>query len=59
MEEFKRTIKVYRNHFLDFYNAQTLKVQDRLDWTIGLVRSLKIVPKVYFDHLKGTDGIWE
>jgi phage-related protein len=24
-----------------------------------LVRSLKVVPKVYCNHLTGTDGIWE
>lgn len=59
MDEFKRTIQVYKNHFWDFYNAQTKKVQDRIDWTIGLVRSLKIVPTKYFDHMTGTDGLWE
>ena len=59
MEEFKRTIRVYKNHFWDFYNAQPKKVQDKIDWTIGLVRSLRVVPKIYFDHLAGTDGIWE
>lgn len=59
MEEFKRTISVYKNHFWDFYNSQTEKVQDKIDWTIGLVRGLKIIPKKYFDHISGTDGIWE
>ncbi len=59
LDEFKRTIQVYKNHFWDFYNAQTKKVQDRIDWTIGLVRSLKIVPTKYFDHMTGTDGLWE
>jgi putative component of toxin-antitoxin plasmid stabilization module len=59
LEEFKRTIRVYKNYFWDFYNSQPIKVQNRIDWTIGLVRSLRVVPKVYFDHLTGTDGIWE
>ena len=59
MEEFKRNIKVYENHFWDFYNSQSLKVQDRIDWVIGLVRNLKIVPKKYFDHMTGTDGLFE
>ncbi|MCF8374425.1 MAG: type II toxin-antitoxin system RelE/ParE family toxin [Bacteroidales bacterium] len=59
MEEFKRIIHVYENHFWDFYYAQTPKVQDRIDWVIGLVRSLIIVPKKYFDHLSGTDGLFE
>lgn len=59
MAEFKRTIRVYKNHFWDFYNAQPKKVQDKIDWTIGLVKSLKIIPKMYFDHITGTDGLWE
>lgn len=34
-------------------------MQDRLDWTISLIRTLRVVPKTYFDHLTGTDGLWE
>jgi putative component of toxin-antitoxin plasmid stabilization module len=59
LEDFKRTISVYKNHFWDFYNAQPKRVQDKIDWAIGLVRTLRIVPKIYFDHLTNTDGIWE
>ncbi len=59
MKEFKRNISVYENHFWDFYNAQPTKVQDKIDWIIGLVRTLKVVPKKYFDHLTGTDGLFE
>jgi len=58
LEDFKRTIRVFGNNFWDFYNTQTPKVQDRIDWTIGLIRSLKIVPIKYFEHLKETDGLW-
>ena len=59
MEEFKRNIGVYEDYFWDFYNTQTPKVQSRIDWVIGLVRSLRIVPKKYFDHMTGTDGLFE
>jgi len=59
LEPFKRNISVYKNHFWDFYNAQTKVVQDKIDWVIGLVRSLPIVPIKYFEHLTGTDGLYE
>ena len=59
MADFERKIQVYKDYFWDFYNSQPKKVQDKLDWTIGLIRSLRIVPKMYFDHLTGTDGLWE
>ena len=59
MSTFKRTIVVFENHFWDFYNAQNKRVQEKIDWSIGLLRSLEKVPKKYFDHLTGTDGLWE
>ena len=59
MEAFKRTIRVYKNYFWDFYNAQIKAVQDKIDWVIGLVRSLPVVPKKYFDYMTGTDGLFE
>ncbi len=59
MKDFKRNIRVYKNYFWDFYNAQPEDVQCKIDWVIGLVRGLKIVPKKYFDHMVGTDGLFE
>ncbi|MEI7596608.1 MAG: type II toxin-antitoxin system RelE/ParE family toxin [Bacteroidota bacterium] len=59
MAEFKRTIKIYKNHFWNFYNSQPKKVQNKIDWAIGLVRVLKIIPKTHFDHITGSDGLWE
>jgi phage-related protein len=59
LEEFKRKISVYKNHFWDFYNSQTVQVQKKIDWVIGLVGILKIVPQKYLKHLSGTDGLYE
>ena len=59
MEEFRRNISVYKNHFWDFYYKQTKEVQDKIDWVIGLVQELKFIPKKYFDHMTGTDGLFE
>lgn len=59
MKDFKRNISVYKNHFWDFYNAQTSEVQKKIDWVIGLIGVLKIVPQKYFKHLSGTDGLYE
>ena len=59
MAQFERQIIPFENHFWDFYNTLDLKVQEKLDWTISLIERTKIVPKQYFDHLTGTDGLWE
>lgn len=59
MEDFKRNISVYKNHFWDFYNIQTKDVQKKIDWVVGLIRVLKVVPQKYLKHLVGTDGLFE
>jgi phage-related protein len=54
-----RTTYVFGNEFWDFYYAQEPEVQDKIDWVIGLVRSLRMVPEKFFKHLEGTDGLFE
>ncbi len=58
-EKFERTTYVYGKEFWNFYNAQKKPVQDKIDWVIGLVKTLKVVPEKFFKHLKGTDGLFE
>lgn len=58
-ENFIRTTYVYGDEFWDFYNVQTKPVQDKIDWVIGLVRTLKMIPEKFFRHLEGTDGLFE
>lgn len=59
MSNFIRTTYVYGDAFWDFYNAQTKQVQDKIDWVIGVVRTLRKVPEKFFKHLEGTDGLYE
>ena len=54
-----RSTFVYGNEFWDFYYAQRSEVQDKIDWVIGLVRSLRMVPEKFFKHLEGTEGLFE
>ena len=54
-----RTTYVYGNEFWDFYYAQRSEVQDKIDWVIGLARSLRMVPEKFFKHLEGTEGLFE
>ncbi len=54
-----RDVYVYGDQFWSFYNAQTRDVQTKIDWVIGLVRTLAVVPEKFLKHLKGTDGLNE
>ena len=59
MSEFKRSISVYNNHFWTFYNKLDIKVQDKIDWTVTMIQTTKLVPEKYLKHLTNTDGLWE
>jgi phage-related protein len=54
-----RTTFVYGYDFWDFYYSQKPEVQDKIDWVIGLVRTLRMVPEKFFKYLEGTDGLFE
>ena len=58
-EDYIRKVIVYGDHFWSFYNQQKVEVQEKIDWVIGLVRSLPLVPEKFFKHLEGSEGIYE
>lgn len=58
-QNFIRHVFYYKNHYLDFYKKQTKDVQKKFNWTLELIERIERVPKKYFDHLTGTDGIYE
>lgn len=58
-ELYIRDTFVYKNYFWDFYNSQKQNVQDKIDFVIGLVRTLRIVPEKFLKHIEGTQGIYE
>lgn len=54
-----RNVLAYKRYFLDFYEVQTDDVQRKIEWTLNLLRTIERVPKKYFDHMTGTDGLFE
>lgn len=59
MNEFKREIGFYENHFKDFYLKQSLIVRKKIDWTLLILQTTRIVPEKFLKHLTNTDGLWE
>ncbi len=55
----KREIKIYGDYFWKFYNQLNSKVQLKIDWTIELIRTTRIVPIKFFKKLKNTNELWE
>lgn len=54
-----RQVIAYKKYFLEFYQDQTDEVQRKIEWTLNLLRTIDRVPKKYFDHMTGTDGLFE
>jgi phage-related protein len=50
-----RQVIIYGDYYWEFYNKQTQKVKERIDWTVGLIEELNIIPEKYLKHLTGTD----
>jgi hypothetical protein len=47
-ENYLRGTIVFGNYFWEFYHKQTSEVQGKIDWVIGLVRTLQIIPEKIF-----------
>jgi len=54
-----RQVVAYKRYFLDFYEVQTDDVQRKIEWALNLLRTIERLPKKYFDHLTGTNGLYE
>ncbi|MFA9192400.1 type II toxin-antitoxin system RelE/ParE family toxin [Flavobacterium sp. FZUC8N2.13] len=54
-----RQIIFYQDHFMEFYNLQNEKVQKKIDEVFFIITVLERIPKKFFDHLSGTNGLYE
>lgn len=60
MSEIKlRTVTLYKNYFTDFFEKQKQKVKDKILWTFRIIETQKHIPTDYFEHITGTDGLYE
>jgi phage-related protein len=59
LTKYVREVSIYKEHFSDFYKKQSEVVRKKIDWTILIIRTMKIVPDKYLKHLTNTDGLWE
>jgi len=54
-----RQIIFYKNYFHDFFDQQTEKVKDKIDFVLDMIANLERVPEKFLKHLEGTDGLYE
>jgi phage-related protein len=54
-----REIIFFENHFMDFYLQLSPKAQEKVDFVLKLITTVKQVPEKFLKHLSGTDGLFE
>ena|ERR1700733_4717847 len=54
-----RQVIAYKQYFLKFYTEQSEDVQEKIEWTLQLIRIVRQVPEKYFKHIEGTKGLYE
>lgn len=55
----ERRIALYGSYFSDFYDKQTGKVKNKIDYVLDLIKHEERVPKKFLKFLTGTDGLYE
>jgi len=55
----KRKILFFGDYFLDFYSKQDLKVKEKIDFVLDLIRNVERVSIKFLKYLEGTDGLYE
>ena len=54
-----RKIHFFRHYFTDFFDSQTKKIQNKIDHVLFVVSAAERIPVKFFEHIKGTDGLYE
>ena len=54
-----RTIKLYKSYFKEFYIAQPKGVRDKINYSLYMVETMKIIPSKFFKNIVGTNGLYE
>ena len=49
----------YKDYFQRFFLKQSIKVREKIIWTIELIEELERVPDIYLKHLTSAEGLYE
>ncbi|MBW6475379.1 MAG: type II toxin-antitoxin system RelE/ParE family toxin [Anaerolineaceae bacterium] len=54
----KRQLIYFREYFWDFFNQQTEKTKDKIDYVLFLVTVAEKIPGKFFEQMTGYDGLF-
>jgi phage-related protein len=55
----QRQILLYKDYFKEFFEKQTGKVKEKIDYVLYLIRIADKIPSKIFKHIEGTNGLYE
>ena len=58
MEQIRELI-FYKHHFQSFFDAQTTKVKDKIDYVLFVLTHTERIPEKFLKHMEGTAGLYE
>jgi phage-related protein len=57
--EKKRQIIYFKNYFRDFFDSQTEKIKEKIDYVLFLITVADRIPKKFFEQMTGYAGLFE
>ena len=54
-----RQIIYFKNYYFDFFDKQSEKLKDKIDYVLFVITVADRIPKKFFQHLEGTNGLYE
>ena len=58
MEQIRQII-YFKSYFNDFFDKQSEKVKSKIDQVLFVITIADRIPKKFFDHITGTEGLYE
>ena len=54
-----RELIFYRNYFHNFFNRQTEKVKEKIEYVLFVLTHAERVPEKFLKHIEGQKGLYE
>lgn len=54
----KRQLIYFKEYFWDFFDKQTEKTKDKIDYVLFLVTVAENIPRKFFEQIKGYNGLF-
>jgi phage-related protein len=55
----QRKLIFYKNYFSEFFDPLPGKVQEKIDYILFVITVAYRIPKKFFEHITGTNGLYE